>query len=78
MNRLNIPVVLSALLIAACGNEETPVAEKAIESAIPEIFEDLNPVSDQHATAVYRKRIAAVLALRAINDAITEAKGNIL
>ena len=36
MNRLNIPVVLSALLIAACGNEETPVAEKAIESAIPE------------------------------------------
>ncbi|MBJ88797.1 MAG: hypothetical protein CMO98_02965 [Woeseia sp.] len=36
MNRLNIPVVLSALLIAACGNGETPVAEKTIESAIPE------------------------------------------
>ena len=34
MNRLNIPVVLSALLIAACGNGETPVAEKTIESAI--------------------------------------------
>ncbi|MBM09454.1 MAG: molybdopterin dehydrogenase [Magnetovibrio sp.] len=51
--------------------------ESAMELAIPEILEDLNPVSDQHATADYRKRIAAILALRAINDAITEAKGNI-
>ena len=50
------------------------INETDMESALSEIFDRVSPVTDQHATAAYRKRIAIVLARRAINDAVKTAK----
>ena len=52
------------------------IDETAMEVALSEIYDSISPVTDQHATAAYRRRIAVVLARRAINDAVKTAKRN--
>ena len=52
------------------------IDETAMEIALSEIYDRISPVTDQHATAAYRKRIAVVLARRAILDAVKAAKRN--
>ena len=39
------------------------------------IFDTVSPGSDQHATAAYRRRVAGELAIRAIVEAASEARG---
>ena len=45
----------------------------AIQAALPEIARAIAPGDDQHASAAYRRRVAGVLAERALLDAFAEA-----
>ena len=53
------------------GSEPT---EAAIAEAADLATRDLSPVSDLHASAEYRRSVAAVLVRRALTDAITKAR----
>jgi carbon-monoxide dehydrogenase medium subunit len=48
---------------------------KAVRAAVEEALADIEALDDLHATAAYRRRVAAVLAARAIADALTDAQG---
>ena len=48
---------------------------KAVRAAVEEALTDIEALDDLHATAAYRRRVAAVLAARAIADALADAQG---
>jgi CO/xanthine dehydrogenase FAD-binding subunit len=47
----------------------------AVKKAVVEALTDITPLSDLHASAGYRRRVAANLAVRAVEDARTRASG---
>jgi CO/xanthine dehydrogenase FAD-binding subunit len=47
----------------------------AVRAAVEEALADIEPLDDLHATAAYRRRVAAVLAARAVADALSDAQG---
>ncbi|HEX5210572.1 MAG TPA: FAD binding domain-containing protein [Pseudolabrys sp.] len=48
---------------------------KAVRAAVEEALADIDALDDLHATAAYRRRVAAVLAARAVADALADAQG---
>jgi CO/xanthine dehydrogenase FAD-binding subunit len=52
-----------------------PMSTDAINSAAERVGPDLDPQSDVHATAAYRRHVAAVLTRRALQEAAARAKG---
>jgi CO/xanthine dehydrogenase FAD-binding subunit len=50
------------------------VDQSGIQAALPEIADAITPGGDQHASAGYRRRVAGVLAERALLEAVTEAE----
>jgi CO/xanthine dehydrogenase FAD-binding subunit len=48
---------------------------KAVRAAVEEALADIEALDDLHATAAYRRRVAAVLAARAVADALGHAQG---
>jgi carbon-monoxide dehydrogenase medium subunit len=54
--------------------EGTRVEETAVRAAVRAALADIQPLSDLHATAAYRRRVAVTLALRAIMDARKSAE----
>jgi len=79
----------TALSVGLAGAGDTPVRldrvsdalvgsrldEAAVRAAVAAATEDLETVDDLHASAAYRRRVAATLARRAILDARDEAAG---
>jgi len=53
----------------------TALDAKAVEAAVREEFADIEPLSDLHASAEYRRRAAIHLATRAVADAREHAQG---
>ena len=49
--------------------------DKAVRAAVSEALADIDPLSDLHASADYRRRVAVDLAARAVNDARVMALG---
>jgi CO/xanthine dehydrogenase FAD-binding subunit len=47
--------------------------EKAVRQSLRAALADIDPLADLHASADYRRRVAATLATRAIADAFREA-----
>jgi CO/xanthine dehydrogenase FAD-binding subunit len=66
-----MPVRLDGLDEALVGRR---LDEPAVRQAVAEAAEMLDTVDDLHASAVYRKRVAATLARRAILEANADAK----
>lgn len=66
------PVRLDAVSDALVGSR---LEEAAVRKAVAAASEELETVDDLHATAAYRRRVAATLARRAILDARDEAAG---
>jgi CO/xanthine dehydrogenase FAD-binding subunit len=66
------PVRLDAVSDALLGSR---LEEAAVRDAVAAASEELETVDDLHASAAYRKRVAATLARRAILDARDEAAG---
>ena len=66
------PVRLDAVSDALVGSR---LEETAVRDAVAAATEDLEAVDDLHASAAYRKRVAATLARRAILDARDAAAG---
>jgi CO/xanthine dehydrogenase FAD-binding subunit len=66
------PVRLDALSDALLGSR---LEEATVRDAVVAATEELETVDDLHASAAYRKRVAATLARRAILDARDEAAG---
>jgi CO/xanthine dehydrogenase FAD-binding subunit len=65
------PLRLDAVAAALIGTRaEEPVAREAVRAALAEI----EPMADLHASADYRRRAAASLAVRAITDAYRAAE----
>jgi len=54
----------------------TALDPKAVRAAIEAALTDIEALDDLHATAAYRRRVAAVLAARAVADAFADAQGN--
>ncbi len=50
------------------------IDQTGIQAALPEIANAINPGDDQHASAAYRRRVAVVLAERALLEAVAEAE----
>ena len=48
---------------------------KAVRAAVEEALADIEALDDLHATAAYRRRVAAVLAARAVAGAFADAQG---
>ena len=65
------PLRLAAAEQALIGTRLTP---DAIRAAVTEALADITPMSDLHASAEYRRRVATSLAIRAIADAQEDAK----
>ena len=53
-----------------------PLEPKAVRAAIEEALVDIEALDDLHATAAYRRRVAGVLAARAVADALADAQGS--
>jgi carbon-monoxide dehydrogenase medium subunit len=53
----------------------TALDPKAVDAAVRAALADIEPLSDLHASANYRRRAAISLAKRAIADALTNAQG---
>lgn len=53
----------------------TRLEEAKVQDALRGALADIEPMSDLHASADYRRRVAVKLAVRAIFDAAAEAKG---
>jgi carbon-monoxide dehydrogenase medium subunit len=49
---------------------------KTVRAAVEAALTDIEALDDLHATAAYRRRVAAVLAARAVADAFADAQGN--
>jgi CO/xanthine dehydrogenase FAD-binding subunit len=66
------PLRLDAVAAAIVGTRaEEPIVGEAVRAALA----DIEPLSDLHASANYRRRAAAKLAVRAIADAYRSAEG---
>jgi CO/xanthine dehydrogenase FAD-binding subunit len=66
------PLRLDSVATALEGTRvELPVAREAVRAALA----DIEPLSDLHASADYRRRAATSLAMRAITDAYRAAEG---
>jgi CO/xanthine dehydrogenase FAD-binding subunit len=66
------PLRLAAAAAALVGTRAT---EATIREAVHAALADIEPLSDLHASADYRRRAAAKLAVRAIADAYRDAEG---
>jgi len=66
------PVRLDRVSAALLGSR---LEEAAVGAAVAAAAEGLETVDDLHASAAYRRRVAATLARRAILDARDEAAG---
>lgn len=55
----------------------TELDESKVKDAVHAALADIEPLADLHATAAYRRRVAATLAARAIADARAHAQGKI-
>jgi len=53
----------------------TALDPKAVEAAVSDALADIEPLSDLHASAEYRRRAAISLARRAVADALGHAQG---
>jgi carbon-monoxide dehydrogenase medium subunit len=53
----------------------TPLEAKAVDAAVRAALADIEPLSDLHASADYRRRAAISLAKRAVADALSHAQG---
>jgi CO/xanthine dehydrogenase FAD-binding subunit len=53
----------------------TTLDAAVVQAAVTEALADIDPLSDLHASAEYRRRVAANLASRAIADALNHAQG---
>jgi CO/xanthine dehydrogenase FAD-binding subunit len=53
----------------------TALDPKAVEAAVRDALADIEPLSDLHASAEYRRRAAISLAKRAVADALSHAQG---
>ena len=53
----------------------TTLDPKAVEAAVRDTLADIEPLSDLHASAAYRRRAAISLAIRAVADARERAQG---
>jgi CO/xanthine dehydrogenase FAD-binding subunit len=67
----DVPLRLDAVADALVG---TPVEPDAVRAAVRYALADIDPMSDLHASADYRRRVAATLAVRAIADAVQAAR----
>jgi xanthine dehydrogenase iron-sulfur cluster and FAD-binding subunit A len=65
-----VPLRLAAAEQALMGKRLTP---DAIRAAVTEALAGITPMSDLHASAEYRRRVATSLAIRAINEAYENA-----
>ena len=65
-----VPLRLDSVSAALAG---TRITETAARDAIVAALEDVEPLADLHASADYRRRAAATLALRAVMDAQSAA-----
>ena len=66
-----VPLHLTAAEQALAGTRLTP---DAIRAAVSEALVDVTPMADLHASAEYRRRVATNLAIRAVSEAIGDAK----
>jgi len=64
------PLRLDAVATALAG---TRPAREAIRAAVTEALAGITPMADLHASAEYRRRVAATLAARAIGEALEDA-----
>jgi CO/xanthine dehydrogenase FAD-binding subunit len=55
--------------------EGARIEETAVRAAVDTALADIEPMADLHASAAYRRRVASTLAVRAIMDADTSARG---
>jgi CO/xanthine dehydrogenase FAD-binding subunit len=55
--------------------EGQPFDQKKIREAVTTAIADAEPLADLHASVDYRRRVAVTLAMRAIDDALTDATG---
>jgi CO/xanthine dehydrogenase FAD-binding subunit len=62
----DFPLRLDAVADALVG---TRIAPEAARAAVTQALADIDPMSDLHASADYRRRVAMTLALRALDDA---------
>ena len=53
----------------------TTLDDKAVDAAVRDALADIEPLSDLHASADYRRRVAISLAMRAVADARDHALG---
>jgi CO/xanthine dehydrogenase FAD-binding subunit len=67
------PVRLDSVAAALVG---TPLAEDAVRKAVEAATADLETADDLHASAAYRRRVAATLARRALIEARDRAAGD--
>ena len=68
---IDVPLRLDTVAKALEG---TRVEETAVRAAVRAALADIQPLSDLHATAAYRRRVAVTLAVRAIIDARKSAE----
>lgn len=72
--------VVGPVPIRHAGMEEAlrggPATPEAVHEAAAAIGEDIEPISDTHGSAEYRRKMARVVARRAVNEAIVEAGGS--
>jgi carbon-monoxide dehydrogenase medium subunit len=66
------PIRLDEVSAALVG---TRLEERLCHDAVCAALADIEPLSDLHASAAYRRRVAATLALRAVADARANATG---
>jgi aerobic carbon-monoxide dehydrogenase medium subunit len=59
---------------AEAGLRGSPPTDDAIAAAADAATRDLSPVSDLHASAAYRRTVAAVLVRRALTEAVGRAR----
>jgi CO/xanthine dehydrogenase FAD-binding subunit len=52
-----------------------PIEEERLRMMIRDVCSDITPISDLHASADYRRRVATTLAVRAVMDALASARG---